>query len=153
MRNYFAFYPSRQLAVCIFLGHGVAFGALVLVPIPKVALILLLIVLSLSSIYYVLRDAQLSLPGACIALRLEGEQVVLFNRNGDELTGRLLRSSVITPYMVILNIVLENHRWRQNVILLSDSMDAELFRQLRVTLKWGVELTDTKLKIKKTEVS
>ena len=142
MQHYFTFHPSRQLVLCILLGHGIAVGSLVFLPMPKAALVLLLIVLTLSAIYYVLRDAQLILSGACVALRLEDDRVVLVNRNGDQLRGQLLPSSVITPYILILNIALENRRGRKNVVLMSDSMDAEVFRQLRVTLKWDVVLAD-----------
>src|ERR1035437_2293773 len=115
MQRHFAFSPSRLLALCVLLGHSVAIGALVFVPIPKAAFALLLIVLVCSATYYVLRDARLILADAWIALRLEDDCVVLFNRNGDELIGKLLRSSVVTPHVVILNIVLPNRRWKQNV--------------------------------------
>ena len=142
MQHYFTFHPSRQLALYILLVHGVAIGSLIFVPIPKVAFVLLLIVLILSAIYYVLRDAQLILSGACIALRLEDDRIVLVSRNGDQLRGQLRPSSVITPHILILNIGLENHRGRKNVVLMSDSMDAEVFRQLRVTLKWGIVSLD-----------
>ncbi len=77
---------------------------------------------------------------ARVALRLEGEHVVLFNRKGDESVGKLLRSSLVMPQMVILNIALPKHFWRINIVLMPDSMDAESFRQLRVALKWGVIL-------------
>lgn len=140
MQRYFAFYPSRQLALCVAFGHAIAIAALAFVPMFKAAFVLLLIVLILSAIYYVLRDARLLLPGARIAIRLEDERVILFNRNGGELTGRLLRSSVIMPHILILNIALAGHGGKQSVVLMPDSMDAESFRQLRVALKWGVTL-------------
>lgn len=140
MQRYFAFYPSRQLALCVASGHIIAIVALAFVPMPETAFALLLMVLILSAVYYLLRDALLILPGAWIALRLEDERIVLFSRNGGEVAGRLLRSSVIMPHILILNIAVSGRSWKQSVVLMPDSMDAEPFRQLRVALKWGVTL-------------
>jgi toxin CptA len=138
MQGTFTIHASRLLALCILLGHAVAIGALIFVPIPKLALYFLAIVLILSATYYWLRDAQLILSSSWTSLRLEDECIVLFNRNGDEFIGELLGSSVITPQLVVLNIALPNYLLKQNVVLMPDSMDKESFRKLRVEVKWGV---------------
>ncbi len=138
MQGTFLFNASQLLALCILLGHTIAIGALMFVPIPKVALLFLDIVLVLSASYYWLRDARLRLSSSWVALRLEDECIVLFNRNGDRLIGKLLGSSFITPYLVILQVSLPNYRLKQNVVLMPDCMDTESFRKLRVELKWGV---------------
>jgi len=140
MSHYFQFYPSRLLALCIFIGHAIAISALFFIPIPLGALVLLLFVLIWSATHYVLRDARLALDESLVGLRLEEDHVVLFSSNGDERMGKLLCSSVVTPFVVILNIALPGRRWRQNVVLMPDSLNAESFRQLRVALKWGVTL-------------
>ena len=139
--RHFTFHPSRYLILMIVMAHAVAAGAFLFVPISKIALFLLLIVLAVSMVYYVLRDAGLILGGAWIALGLEDDRVVLHNRKGEEVVGALLRSSVVTPYLVVLNIALPGQRSRRNVVLMADSMDAESFRQLRVALKWGARPT------------
>lgn len=140
VRQNFSFSPSRQLELCILFGHSVAIAALFFVPIPQVAFYSLLVVLLWSAVYLVLRDARLTLADAGVAIRLEDERIVLFNREGNELVGKLQQSSVIMPQMVILNIALANHYWGKSVVLMPDSMDVESFRQLRVALKWGVTL-------------
>jgi len=141
MQRSFKFHSSHWLTLIISLGHAAVAGALVMIPMQKFALILLFVVLIWSVTYYLLRDALLALPGSWVGLRLEDEQLTLFNRRGDAMIGRLLKSSVVMPNLVILNIAITNHRWTQNVILMPDSMDEESFRQLRVALKWGVVLT------------
>ena len=88
-----------------------------------------------------LRDARLTLEDSIVAISLGDDRIILFNRDGDEQVGKLLRSSLIMPQIVILNITLPNHFWKKNVVLMPDSMDAESFRQLRVVMKWGVNLT------------
>jgi hypothetical protein len=134
----FTFNASLLLTLCVFLGHSLAIGALVLVPIPKVETALLVIVLVLSATYYWLLVAQLALANSWLAMRLEDECIVLFNRKGDEFIGKLLGSSFITPHLVIMQVALPNYRLKQNVVLMQDSMDKESFRQLRVAVKWGV---------------
>lgn len=140
-RKDFSFNPSRQLELCILFGHGVTIVTLVFVPIPEIACCLLLVILLLSALYFVLRDARLILPKAIVAMSLEGSRIVLFNRAGEELEGKLLPSSLIMPQIVILNIVLPNYLGRKNVVLMPDSMDADTFRQLRVLLKWGISFS------------
>jgi toxin CptA len=126
------------LELIILFGHSVAIAALFFVPIPQLSFVLLLVVLLCSAVYFVLREARLFLADAGIALRLEGERIVLFNRKGDEMVGKLLRSSLVMPQIVILNIALPDRFWRKNIVLMPDSMDADSFRQLRVALKWGI---------------
>jgi hypothetical protein len=67
--------------------------------------------------------------------------VLLVNRKGEELIGQLLRSSVVTPYLVLLNVLISDSRRKANVVLMADSMGAEDLRQLRVMLGWKVSAT------------
>jgi toxin CptA len=142
MQRQFTFHPSNYLTSTIVFAHTVVMSALLFVPAPNTALALLLTVLTGSMTYYVLRDARLKRNDSYIALRLEDDRVVLTNRKGAELAGTLLRTSVVTPHLVVLNIALFDQRRKCNVVLMSDSMEAESFRQLRVALKWRAELTD-----------
>ncbi len=141
MQRHFTLRPSNYLTLTIVVTHAVVMTALLFLPFPNLALILLLIVLSWSMAYYVLRDARLKLDSACVALRLEDDRIALTGPNGGETTGRLLRSSVVMPHLVVLNIALHGQRRKRNVVLVSDSMEAESFRRLRVALKWRMKLT------------
>lgn len=113
-------------------------GVLFLLPFPRSALFVLLAILMVSMVYYVRRDARLTLACSWVALRLEHDSAVLINRNGDEFAGELKPSSLLTPYLVVLDILPPCQRWRHGVVLVPDSMDAESFRQLRVALRWGM---------------
>lgn len=138
MPRHFALHPSRLLFLCIVAAHLLVMGVFALLPFPAILYLTLLCVLLLSCVYYVLRDASLRLEGACVALRLEEKYIVLVDRENREMTGKLLGSSVVTPYLTVLNIALDGVRRTRNVVILPDSMDATSFRQLRVLLKWGV---------------
>ncbi len=137
MRRSFVIHPSKYLTLLIVLAHAVAAGVISVIPVLQTALIFLLPILAASAVYYVRRDAMLMARGAWGALRLEEGRVVLVNRNGDELAGKLLRGSVVTPHLVVLNVVAEGEGRNGSVVLLPDCMDAGSFRQLRVALKWN----------------
>ncbi len=137
----FTIHSSHWLALCIFLGHLLATGALLLIPIPIFASYFLVTVLILSAIYYWLQYAQLALAGSWLGLRLEDDCIILIKRNGDEFIGKLLESSFISPHLVILQVALPGSRFKQNVVLLPDSMDPESFRKLRVAVRWGAPST------------
>ena len=140
MRRSFKLQPSLWLALCIIFGHCAAIGSLAMLPIPKLALALLFAVLGWSAIYFVLSNARLAFANSWVELILEEDRISLFNRKGEEKTGILLRNSLVTPYLVILNVKLFDHRRVRNLVVMPDSMDAESFRGLRVALKWGVAL-------------
>jgi toxin CptA len=141
MQRHFALHPSNYLTLTIFIAHAIVMAALLFLPFPNVALILLLIVLSWSMTYYMLRDARLKLDSSYVALRLEDDHIALIDLKGGEVTGELLRSSMVMPHLVVLNIAVQGQRQKRNVVLMSDSMDAESFRRLRVALKWRMQPT------------
>jgi hypothetical protein len=96
------------------LGHSVAIASLLFIPVPQLAFELFLIVLLLSAVYFVLRDARLFFADAKVALKLESEHIVLFNSKGEESVGKLMRSSLVMPQIVILHISLPNQFWKKN---------------------------------------
>ncbi len=139
MQRYFAFSPSLLLTLLLVAAHAMVMGTLFfLLPFPRTALLVLLTILMGSMVYHVRRDARLTLDCSWVALRLEDDIAVLINRKGDEFTGELKSSSVVTPYLVVLDILLPDQRWMHNVVIVPDSMEAESFRQLRVALRWGL---------------
>ena len=87
---------------------------------------------------FLLRDARLASKQSCVAFRLEGQDaIVLILRNGMHLQGRVSADSLVTPYLVILNVKVGERRGVRSVPVLSDAMGADSFRRLRVALRWG----------------
>ena len=73
-----------------------------------------------------------------MAFRLEGQdEIVLVLRSGTHLSGRVSADSLVTPFLVILNVALKERRERRSLLIMPDTMGAESFRHLRVALKWG----------------
>ena len=121
--------PSRYLLIFILMNHG---GALVLLALTPLALwlkffLLVLILISLRHHYYRLRQG-------CNYLRWDSsDRWWLRDRTGHEVTMQLLPGSYVHPLMLVLRF--SNGRRRWNLLLLPDSADASLLRQLRVRLK------------------
>jgi len=137
MQQQFKFHSSYYLAAMLITAHGATLAALFPLDFPIWAKTALAFLVLLSLGYHLWREAWLFAPSACVALMLEGDQVVLSTRGGEQLTAQILRDSLVTPYFTVLNILPQGARFSHSVVILPDSLDAESFRQLRVWLKWG----------------
>lgn len=138
MRHSFELRPSRYLAAILGAAHGAALAALIPLAFPAWAKAALGVVILFSLWYHLRRDAWLAAPSSGMALTLESGHALLATRDGKPLAGPVLRDSVVTPRITVLNMAPEGARFARSVIILPDSLDAESFRQLRVWLKWGM---------------
>jgi hypothetical protein len=83
-------------------------------------------------------DANLRMGSSCVAFRLEGkEEIVLVLRDGRHMPGRVSPDSLVTAYLVVLNVALNEQRGKRSLLISPDTMGADSFRHLRVVLKWG----------------
>jgi len=130
-------YPSRIFLALLLGAYSLAILVVFILPVAAWIHYTLACLLLSWLTGYVLRDVLLILPSSWVAMRLEEEKVVLFCRNGKELTGRILPGSLVTPLLTILNVSLPAKRFARNVILFPDSLDQQRFREMRVQLKWG----------------
>jgi len=137
MQRQFKLQPSHYLAVMLIVAHGATLSAIFPLIFPVWAKMALAFFVVLSMVYHLRREALLSAPSSCVALMLEGDQWELTTCGGDHLTCQILRDSLVTPYLTVLNILPQGARFARSVVILPDSLDAESFRQLRVWLKWG----------------
>lgn len=83
------------------------------------------------------RDCFRTLPHSLIALRLDADCRCEFQtRSGAFHEADLLGSSFVAPYLAVLNLKPAEGRLVKHLVILSDAVDAEDFRRLRVWLKW-----------------
>lgn len=136
MQQHFEFQSSRYLVILLTGTHGSAAAILLFLELPWGWRYVLLAAVLLSSLYYLLRDAWLCLPSSCTGLLLGETGAVLIRRDGRHLPCQILPTSVVTPWLTVLNALPESARFKRDVILLPDSLSAESFRRLRVWLKW-----------------
>lgn len=138
MQRYYTLRPSRRLALLFILLCSASLAALWTLPLPALWGFLLTVVVLCWAGYHLLLDANLRLQHSCVAFRLEEkEEIVLVLRNGRHVPCKVTRDSLVTPWLVILNVLLSERRGRRSLVILPDTMAADSLRRLRVVLKWG----------------
>jgi len=118
-------------------GYLLAILIIFILPIVVLAKAALAVLLGCTLVYYLRRDALLLSSSSHVAISLGGEEVTLTTRNGSELHGQILRDSVVTPFLAILNVLPQDGKRVRSVVIFPDSLERERFRELRVLLKWG----------------
>ena len=137
MQRQFNFQPSLYLATALVAMHGAALAALLSLAWPFWTRVALVVLLLASLLHYLWRNAWLSAPSSVVTLLLDGDRMVLTSRSGEQVAGKVMPDSLITPLLTVLNVLPQDAYLARSVIILPDSLDAESFRQLRVCLKWG----------------
>ena len=136
MQRQFNLQPSAYLAITLIAIHGAAVAALLVLALPFWAHGLQILFLLASLLHHLWRNAWLSAPSSVVAVLLDGDRVVLTQRGGSQIVGKLSSNSLISPWLTVLNILPQNSFFAHSVIIFPDSLDAESFRQLRVSLRW-----------------
>ena len=138
MRRYYTLRPSRLLALSFFLFCSASLAAIWSLSLPTLWMLCLTVAVLCFGGYHLALDANLRLQHSCVAFRLEEkEEIVLVLRNGRHVPCKVTRDSLVTPWLVILNVVLSEQRGWRSLAILPDAMDEDSFRRLRVVLKWG----------------
>lgn len=138
MQRYYTLRSSRILALCLILLCLASLAALWSLPLPMMGWLFLTMVVLWWGGYHLSLDANLRLQHSCVAFRLEeSEEIVLILRNGRHLPCRMSRDSLVTPWLVILNVALSEQPGGRSLVILQDAMGADSFRHLRVVLKWS----------------
>lgn len=129
--------PSYYLAVLLSLAHaaaGLVLWSLALPPGVKAVIAILLIV---SLIYYLRKDALLTAHDAVIALMLTDKMsCTLTMRSGQSMICSLSDSTFVAPYLTVITLQPVERFFVRDVVILPDSTDAEEFRRLRIWLRW-----------------
>lgn len=91
--------------------------------------------------FHVLRDAQLRLPASILALEVAGDgRLSYLTRAEGWCEATVHDDSFVTPSLTVLILFSNGRRFPKYLILLSDSGNAEMFRRLRIWLRWGCKL-------------
>jgi toxin CptA len=128
---------SCTLAAVLTLAHVVACASL-FVAIPQWhGRLLAALVLGVNAWWVVQRHALRGAPGAAVRLDFQGESdCTLLCRDGSRLECRVLGSSFVTTWLVVLHLREPRGRLTRYVVLLPDSVGPERLRRLRVRLRW-----------------
>lgn len=132
--------PSYRLACLLALVSFLACVLVLIMPFSGLLKLTALVLLMLVATYSIARDALLILPWSCYFLTLNKDQeVVVAQKNGKILIVRVLPTSLVMPQLTVINFRAKSHYWSRNLIILSDSIDADEWRLWRVWLKWGIK--------------
>ena len=138
IQRHFKLRPSRIYFLLLFILSLTALDALWQLPLPALRLLALTLIVLCWSGYVLFLESNLRMGRSCVAFRLEEqEEVVLVLRNGRHLSGRILSDSLVTPYIVILNVLMKEQRRVHSLLILPDAMGEDSFRRLRIALRWG----------------
>jgi toxin CptA len=131
--------PSYQLSAWLSLSHLAAALCVLMVPMPLWLRTVLALAL-LSNLIYALGDqAWRRWPSSIVGLQFERDGLVIVqSRNGTVVEARVLGSSFVAPYLTIVFLKRERRWLSSAVVILPDAIEPDLFRQLRVWLKWGI---------------
>lgn len=137
-QRYYKLRPSSFLTLLFLLLSIASLVSVWMLPLPKVASLALTIAVSCWLVYRCVLDANLRMGRSCVAFRLEdSKQIVLVLRDGRQLSGRVSDDCVVTPYLVILNVLLGEQSIRRSLLIFPDVMGRESFRLLRIALRWS----------------
>ena len=137
------FKPSMQLNVLFTL---MGLGALCIVILLDFSWQIKLLINSMiivAVIYTLLCHGLLLLPWSCVRLNVNHKnQLQLVLKNGDVLNVIAQPNSVVTPYLTVLNSRLKDaglidYLFHQHLVIFPDSVDVDVYRQLRVWLRWA----------------
>lgn len=133
----------------LLIAGGLFFSSMfLLLNMPLGIKIFLLIGILLSTTYFVMDIALLNLPWSwqSVAINKVG-RCKLTQKNGESYVMHIELDSFVSAYFTILHVVPEEFSWfkvwqHRYVMLLKDNTDVELFRKLRVYLRWHKSIVE-----------
>lgn len=129
--------PSHRLAALLCAMHLVSFGLLwplTISPWLKAAVTMLLVA---SLIHYLRQDALLTARQAVITFKLtEDKRCIATLRSGETVTGAVQGGTFAAPYLTVILYQPAAKFFTRSITILPDGIDAEIFRKLRVWLRW-----------------
>jgi toxin CptA len=130
--------PSRRLAAVLIAAHTAAAFTLVPLALPAWAKAGLALLVAASLGYALYRHAWLRGAGSVTAIEiLEHDRVAVETRSGVRHEARVLGTTYVSPGLCVVNLRVEGRLCARHAVILSDRVDAETFRRLRVWLRWG----------------
>ena len=129
--------PSGYLALWLSAAHAIAIGLVLALPLPIGLKLVTTLVICISLVFYLKRNARLAAPNSIIALEVKEDcTCAIETRSGKRLDCILLPTSYVSVSLTILNLKADGEMLARHVVILPDSINPEDFRKLRVLLRW-----------------
>ncbi len=129
--------PSWILAAILAVAHGTAIAMIALISLPLWLQLIAIAALVLSLMFNARQYALLRSPNAVVAIDIASDDAFSVQiRSGDRIECEVLGSTYVTAFLAVLNLREKDSGAVRRAVILSDSVDKEDFRKLRVWLRW-----------------
>lgn len=129
---------SRKLVAVLTAAHAAAAMNLVPLDVPIWAKLALTLLIAASLGYTVRRYALLRSSAALTALELRENDSSAIRTGGENWQeARILGTTYVSPSLTVVNVRVPGGWRARHIVIVSDNVDAESFRRLRVQLRWG----------------
>ena len=130
--------PSIRLTWILVIAGMAACGALLVLPLAGWVKLAGMLPILAATAFHIMRDAQLRLRSSILALEVGSDGSLRYlTRTAGWKDAMVRGDSFVTPALTVLVLATEEGRFPRYAILLSDSGNPEMFRRLRVWLRWG----------------
>ncbi|HZW24167.1 MAG TPA: protein YgfX [Gallionella sp.] len=131
-----AVHPSPRLAALLLLSHLIAVWAAYACNVSAPLAVGMSLLVAVSLVYHLARDAWLLLPASWHRLSVEDRVATVSVRDGSVLVGRILDGSVVTPHFAILRVKPDGKHRPVARVIFPDALGGEGFRELCVRLRY-----------------
>ena len=129
--------PSRRLAALLLVAHLAAALGVLASPLPWIVRTPLLLMLGVSLAWNLRRHAWVATRRAVVRLDLSDTlEFEAEERSGTRFTGIVQGTTFVAPWLIVMNLEVDGHRFPRAVVIVPDATDRESFRAARVWLRW-----------------
>ncbi|HXU93828.1 MAG TPA: protein YgfX [Gallionella sp.] len=129
--------PSTRLSMLLILCHLLVAGVVFLTALPVATMLTIFLLIVLSLVYYLARDALLLLPNSWREIALSPEEVSVVLRNGSGFTGQVSGETFISPHFIVLGVRVEDRRLPFFRVIFPDALGRDRFREVCVRLRFA----------------
>ncbi|MET0217320.1 MAG: protein YgfX [Burkholderiales bacterium] len=129
--------PSRRLAGALVVAHLLTAAGVIACADGTLLSAALLAALAASLVFHLRRHAWLADARSVVVVELTDTlDCELEERSGRRISGIVLGATFVAPWLVVINVKVEESRNVRAIVVLPDATDRESFRALRVWLRW-----------------
>ena len=134
---------SKLGSILLILVSAMALSILIVLVLSWQLRIILTITIVVSTVYTLYCHTLRLLPWSIVSIKINSKgEMQWLRKDGKSLEIHLQANSTVTPYLTVLNGRLvgasfKNKIFNQRIVILSDAVDADIYRKLRVYLIWA----------------
>jgi hypothetical protein len=129
--------PSPRFVLLLLFLHMAAAITVYATAVPPAVRLVTILLIALSLFYYLTRDVFLFLSDSWCEISLDQSGVSIVTRDGSNILAQVTKTTIVSPYCVVLRVRLSGHRRLVSRIIFPDGLGAGEFRELCVCLKFA----------------